>query len=375
MNLPVRRQSVLFVLLLAASSAAVLAQPTELQQDFNTWFNRVLAPETGDALADGLRIKYTIEYLHVPPPTELAALRREAIEHPDNPRLAELPNFERRLAKSPSETRHNCLWRLGNEWRWNTQTGDEKDGFTDRIWSNGVVWMLTDKTLVLMDPAKVSQSRYRVDRIPSSFSADCMNMFSAQLNAPPARRLNLVPQLNDDDVWSVQASSTDAGGAEYKVSARGHWNPTEHWGTIDESRWEEHGTDGKREGEIIRTDNWEYIPSLRLGMAHRVDIAALDGQPDKRMSVKDAIIFSAADFQALIRVPSSDGIDPARGQVKFTSVMDLQSAQPTIKGPQGEATAFSTPDETPERAWLRTLGWAIAAMIVTCLLLIKVRRK
>lgn len=103
----------------AIAEGAPVAEPEIEGRAVAAWIEASTARDAVSALIGGCRITWVIEEHMVPPPEKLAALRREAVQHPQHPLRQKVATYDAIRAGKPPITR-KTLWfeRLG-VWRLN----------------------------------------------------------------------------------------------------------------------------------------------------------------------------------------------------------------------------------------------------------------
>ena len=165
----VDRRFALLVWFVACPIARVAAEPLTQHQILEWWREEKRLVETME-LFHGYRIQWSVFSDHVPPPDEIAAMRRRVVNKPDHPDRKLLQIFEDRLAGNTKE--YFSLISVSRD-RWQIRAGSSPDKTSTVITTNGdLVWDANPVALTVLDATKPYPAALKYGMVDPSFLRD-----------------------------------------------------------------------------------------------------------------------------------------------------------------------------------------------------------
>jgi hypothetical protein len=316
-------------------------QPPVPNQGFKDWWARLTAGGASGPTIDGIMIEYSVERLSAP---------------------ASQQSFR--------------LWRMGTSWRWcRDDPGNPALRFSDQAWADGIAWALTPNGLHVADQATISSTPFRIDSGNSSIAFDVQLLFSAGICGAQANGIVLEPTLSAETAWRAAGDAQRSDGVKLKFVAEGHWQPESLTGTVDRTTFTVQPNDKPAETSTVEAAEWEFIPELQLAVAHSILIT--EPGLDRRLKLASHKAYTSREFAALTKLPGPATEDPIRGTPTFRSITDLRGGRPRVSEVDSQSRTKLTP-LMPEKfeasnGTLRTLGWVLAAGLVTMIALLRYR--
>jgi len=131
------------------------------------------------------------------------------------------------------------------------------------------------------------------------------------------------------------------------------------------------------DAEVMTAEGWTTLPGSTVQVARQVRVDGADGRPVKRIALIAATRFSPEEFERLIEPPGPTAVDPVRGAMTYSSVMDYRGG--TAQQVGSSELARGVLPAPPARAGsgearLRVLGWVLAGGLVATLVFLRLRR-
>lgn len=358
------------------ASAAARAQPVPA---LDAWFSRMTTLKDGGPVMDGVEIEYRVDVVYVPPEAELQAMRERVGSKPEHPERLLLGVYEKRLGGGRS-AQVNRLWRWGGAWRFSMSDPERERSRVDQVWSARTAWQMDQGTLIILNPATIDRTPYRVDLSASNIAFDMNVLLTGGIGLAVQNGVPLRAVRTSDGGWSASGALETPEGRVLRCIASGRWSDEHGYGTVEHVRWSIARPDQVLDGFQFECGEPEYMPPLGMAVARRVVVKTLAGPVDRTLTLLAWRAFDADQFTALTSVPRPDGTDPAWGPVTFRAVVDLSGDPATGAALADSHNGFlPTPPQAsaPRRSEpvLRILGWGVAASLLALIVLLRMRAR
>ncbi len=364
-------RSCVSVLVLAA---LCVAESAEAQPQFQQWWQRALAGGRDGPTIDGISFEYTVDYVYVPSPAALAALRARVANRPEHPERRDLVKFEARLRGEVERVRVR-LWRWNGGWRISRDpigsSASTAPSFWDFVSTERDAWHLTTHTLTVFD-ARAGDHAVEQHRSAISDSAMSLVLFGNLFaGGTVGHGLTLEPVLDDaTGIWRV-TSTAKVNEGSIRYAAEGRWDQSAERGWFVRSSLDQLDAHGAVvSGTSYTAEDWRYVDAIDLTLAAVVTERDHTGAARTRHTLASTTPFTSAEFGALTRTPEVHTEDPVRGRVTFTSVMDHRGGA-TLPAHIG----IAVPAERPPGgvSGMRIAGWVTAAGLVILIVVLRTR--
>ena len=150
------------------------------------------------------------------------------------------------------------------------------------------------------------------------------------------------------------------------------------------------GSPAYRVRELSSTPPDARVPTLRLRFHDWIPEPALDGalvaRRVERLDAEGRVVelleltsvrpINNEEFERVTAIPAHDGEDPIRGASTYTSIFDYRPGAHTFTSISADGTTTTIPLATAREGWpgMRALGWIVAAIMVACLLWVRIHR-
>lgn len=306
---------------------------------------------------------------------ELSRLRTEVAGKPDHPGHNQILTEERRRSSGP-DIREWTIWTIApGEWRINQNTRSLKElPFVDRVRRGNDAWMLTTDYLGVIDAAKPPPGR-DIGSSEGMLKMHLSELFFAKLGAGAI----------------AEAGFSDITAGQGRWSATRWWGPAERRGAYRfEGRWDAAAGRGFVEqrtltetpakdaiGTRIVYSDWRRNETLNRWVCLRIDTYKPSGRLHESLVFRDAIPFTQDEFDTITRPPDPIGSDPLRGTLTVRKYNDFRASPAKwheitdgrVVG-SGELALASRREEFP---W-RRVGWGLAVVVLTTLIVLRIRR-
>ena len=340
--------------------AGVSAAPTP-----ETWLRSEWEAARGEYSFPGVEIRYTVELCYVPPPEELAALRREVQGKPDHPGWRDLEVYDRRLGDGPDRISVR-VWLADGEWRV-SQTGGAASPPVDYATANGVSWSLSPNTLNLVDSDSPPPQRDYAGLVGANLSA-LSRLLHGYIGIGEAKGAVLGEIHEGSGRWTVVAE-----GDGLRASFEGRWSEDLGRGFVERMVIEQ--SLPQFVGAVTEFQEWRYDEPLGQWVAGRVVEHKPDGTVDRLFVFDTTAPVTREEFESLVTAPRLDRPDPIRGDLRVTKVSDFRSdaLKESVVGPDGSVLQTRPLPGRQARLNARRLGWAILVILAMTFVVVRIR--
>lgn len=370
---PCRFCLIAFAALVSAGTAMAQSEAERAEK----WF-RTLANEAAEGFrTDQFKMRFRIESDAKADEAEIASIRAKVDglpRHPDRSRLIRLEDLR---TYGPIRNEFSVWFRRG-ELRVNRNSASLdplNNTYNDACVRGEVGWLLSPTTLSIVPTGTKSIPGHSAQMVVDSALAECKGFFGAGLGGFGAWGTETTFRMLDNLRW--EASNPKQIGSERRVIlVQGEWDPSKSIGLANYAEVQAAGIPAK---VLLTIRCSEWIEFERHRVAKTI-VAAETGVETLKYTLASIEPLSNEEFETITAIPAIDLDDPTRGQLTFGSISNHTETEPryTIRDSvTGElkSLSYSETREGRAREWLRTAGWAIAAMISIVLLVLYTRRK
>lgn len=338
------------------------APPPTDQSDIQAWFQSEWDAAARDYDLSGVKIRWRVDGLKVPPADEIARLRESVKGRPDHPEKGYLELIERRLRGEDLATRIQLWWLSDSEWR--VSEDDGQGGYWDRACTRGTCWSVTRDQLNIVSLARRPTGfdvHYDASPTIASTKLDARLFLTGGLHSVAAMGSKVPILTRSDDGWVARCSGRtndlDCSIRVERPSTQDRWHITEveirvHGGSRPAGMWS------------CRSSDWQYDEVIARWVASK--IVETDSVTGVRTLVfDDAAAFSVEEGRMMFAVPDHQRADAVRGQWSFASVRDLREGAARYTQRSEKGFVGVEPGATPaerSRRMLRYTGWVVAAL-------------
>jgi hypothetical protein len=293
--------------------------------------------------------------------------------HPDHPDLVRL---EQATGAHGGTWNTKEVWINGPSWRRSDTFGPSKGDYYDYVVDGNNAWGMSAGELVIYDPRKGFPSKQRIDTDFAVFGPEAL-MFVTGGFSQATRTLAFIetPEVRNG-VWVAEGKIVD-GEREFTSHFEGTWNESTSEGVVRSAVITmKHRNQTLRDSYIFT--EWHQEPFWQESVAHRVIASISNGALTAEYKLVSVEPLDTAQFDDLCTTPADNGVDPVRGSVTFTSVLDhrKEALAVRITTPSGDVQEVEVPDGgAPESGgMLKTAGWISAGLIGGGLVAIRAKK-
>lgn len=351
--------------------------------DFDAWFQRLVELDQAAICHEPVLIAWRVE--SPPPPNEFVeALAAEVEGKPVHPKRAQYEAILRTHGQ-PTWSEYR-LWREGNIWRLSEDTWDKAFGFFDRGVTERLAWTLTPSQMVRANRGGTSGS-YHLARTEAQAGAEILYFFNGRLPKAAFAEAASRPRFDGHSAWSLVFERPASAGTSTRLVARGSFDPSAGWGTVDELVWTTKSPTGTETTDTTSLGGWHPSDLPGLGVCERVSFKSRSTPLLTRtMTLKEFRRVTPDEVRRIAQPPDVKAPDPVRGVPTFRQIQDFsgtndggvaaQDIDRTANKPLTRSAALQVPPSqsaTPPTG-PRTILWILACVIAATLVFLRLRR-
>lgn len=317
--------------------------------------------------------KWTRSETYIPSPERLGALRKDVADHPQHPDRFLLGRIEDRI-RGPVGMTVEC-WIGAKMWRVAASPFGAADDFLDWGGLDDTAWYLDPGALSVSNFVPVSPE-YGYAQSGLSFANELTYFFSCGLGDAIRVAPIRVTRVSDG-AWIAEGSRIIEGRTN-TVTARGHWNSVDRWGTVDEVNTRIVLADGTQTLLQVSSDSWLPPQPPLPAYARRVTTVETPPMYNWAYELTNLAPTTRDEIESRAGTPSLDRDDLVRGTPTFRTVGDYRGSGTystwddagTIESRQPLANISPT---FAQRYRLRLVGWIASGCIVVFLVALRIR--
>lgn len=360
-----------FVILVCVQAA--LAAPAAAAEELQDWFEQIWTSASSRNIKDALYQEWREIDAYQPSADELGSLRQAVngrADHPDGDRLR---RYEAVLAGRPRTVLHR-VWMQGGTWRVCWDYIEPRASYFDRAVRDDEAWAMTPESLTQTDPRHSAPVGYNYTADYEPLRQEMLTFATGGLSQLP---IAAVPCPKAELVGSAWTARTTVqlrkGPGELLVA--GEWD-VQRGGTISRVEF----VNPWHQRTVYLNTEWNRTDVANRRAAFRQRVEYSDPPAAEMRELVSLRPITRTELATRLTTPTENAVDPVRGRVSFTSIMDLTGSVPKhvglAIGENGDvvATAPRTPPQFESAEKLRLAGWVVLAGGLTALIAIRTRR-
>lgn len=362
----------------AAACSLALAGPLHAQSETEllAWLESELERAVAYPDIEGVSVSFGELFHPKMSSTDRTQLRQQVADRPDHPGRHELRAEERRAGVGP-DVRSWTIWSVSQDrWRINQTLSYQSNlPYVDRVRRGRDGWMLTSEYLAVVDTANPPSGR-DIGASEGLIRAYLDDFLFGGLGAGAPQAARLEDAAIQDGGWTVTRVHASASGARIAIWFRGRWDSNAGRGFVEQKRIDDSPALDAI-GSSQTYSDWGRDERLGRWVCRRVDKHDSRGTLTESLVFQNSSTFTRDEFDRMTRIPDPAGADPIRGPVTIRTVNDFRETPAkwqTISSGRVEDSGRFTPGRRPSAVPWRRVGWGTAAVILTALVIIRIRR-
>ncbi|NUQ67840.1 MAG: hypothetical protein HUU18_06120 [Phycisphaerales bacterium] len=299
---------------------------------------------------------------------QIAELEKLVEGKPDHPARQEIKAGKRQLASGGDERRYRVWANSATEYRISEDTPYEEFRYIDVARAAGVRWQMVPVQL------QIGEGEAGPGAMQASYTAVLLGYFRfGGFNMGRPIELTIENINVHGTKWDALARSKKSG---LEMQFTGRWDPVAKRGFVERVVNLKCPAMPEAVGNEHRFDNWVENAQLGAWIAGIAEERTRDGAVKVRYTLDGVTPYTAAEFDALTRLPSVDRADPVREATTYKSVYDYRpGAREKVERREGgeEVPVKARPAVEPS-SWLRYAGWGVLSIAAVLLIVLRLRR-
>lgn len=326
-----------------------------------SWLQRELEDSTKPLVAPGLQLEYERRLLPRLADEEFDALRGQVGSNKAHPRWSEMR--AETLMRSPQGMVTIVTAWIERPGEFRFSESDPAGVNVDYVRTSTHAWRMMPKTLTIgpADANEATPDEARIGNIASVFYPELRTQMSGYLQLAADRGLVISSLQREGSRWVAMLSTPpESSSPKTDVRCEIEWNEDANRGFIIENKLLRSEGQPAFEGEKWKFEGWKHDPTWNRWVAGKSTYFASNGKAQRSFVWKGSRP-SSSSFETLTDVPAADAVDPLRGSVRFTSILDFRANRVSTIDPQSrEARSQDMPSDMVQQGsssmW-RWLGW------------------